>query len=106
MFTDAIESDVSATTTSYLFSLGYSDPFDRKGDLLAFLFGQPPKLVSGNDLRLGEDPDTSLHFEVFYRFTVTDNISITPGFFVITNPEHDRRNENIFVGAVRTTFRF
>jgi Carbohydrate-selective porin, OprB family/S-layer homology domain len=106
MFTDAIDSDVSATTTTYLFSLGYADPFDRKGDLLAFLFGQPPKLVSGTDLRFGKDPDTSLHFELFYRFGVTDNISITPGVFLITHPEHDRDNENVFVGAIRTTFRF
>lgn len=106
MFTDAIDSDVSATTTTYLFSLGYADPFDRKGDLLAFLFGQPPKLVSGTDLRFGKDPDTSLHFELFYRFSVTDHISITPGVFLITHPEHDRHNDNVFVGAIRTTFRF
>lgn len=106
MFTDAIDSDVSATTTTYLFSLGYSDPFGQKGDLLAFLFGQPPKLVSGTDLRFGKDPDTSLHFELFYRFSVTDHIFITPGVFLITNPEHDRHNENVFVGAIRTTFRF
>lgn len=106
MFTDAIDSQVSATTTSYLFSIGYSDPFDRKGDLLAFLFGQPPKLVSGTDLPFGKDPDTSLHFELFYRFSVTDNISITPGVFLITHPEHDRDNDNVLVGAIRTTFRF
>ncbi len=104
--TDAIDSDVSATTTTYLFGLGYSDAFGRKGDLLAFLFGQPPKLVAGNDLPLGKDPDTSLHFELFYRLGVTDNISITPGFFVVTNPEHDADNDTIFVGVVRTTFRF
>lgn len=105
-FTDAIDSDDYATTNTYLFSLGYSDPFGRDGDLLAFLVGQPPKLVSGTDLRLGKDPDTSLHFELFYRFGVTDNISITPGVFLITHPEHDRDNKNIFIGAIRTTFRF
>ncbi|MDY6936347.1 MAG: iron uptake porin [Cyanobacteriota bacterium] len=105
-FTDAIDSPISATTTTYLLGLGYSDPFGRKGDLLAFLFGQPPKLVGGNDLPLGEDPDTSLHFELFYRLGITDRISITPGFFIVTNPEHDRDNDNLFIGAVRTTFRF
>ena len=105
-FTDAIDSQISATTTTYLVGLGYSDPFGRKGDLLAFLFGQPPKLVSGTDLPLGEDPDTSLHFELFYRLGVSDRISITPGFFLVTNPEHDRNNDNLFIGAIRTTFRF
>lgn len=106
MFTDAIDSDAWATTTTYLFSLGYADPFDRKGDLLAVLFGQPPKLVSGTDLRFGKDPDTSLHFELFYRFSVTDTISITPGVFWIANPEHDRDNDDVLIGAIRTTFRF
>jgi hypothetical protein len=106
IFSNAIESDESATTTTYLFSLGYSDPFGRQGDLLAFLFGQPPRLVDGSDLLFGEDEDTSLHFEAFYRFSVGDRISITPGFFLVTNPEHDADNEDVFVGTIRTTFRF
>lgn len=106
IFTDSTVSDASATTTTYLFSLGYSQPFNRPGDLLAVLFGQPPKLVEGNDLFLGEDEDTSLHFETFYRFRVSDRISITPGLLYITNPEHNADNEDIFIGTLRTTFRF
>lgn len=106
MFTNSTVSDASATTTTYLFSLGYSDPFGRPGDLLALLVGQPPKLVDGTDLFLGEDPDTSLHFETFYRWRVSDRISITPGIMYITNPEHNANNEDIFIGTIRTTFRF
>ncbi|MCT7949623.1 iron uptake porin [Ancylothrix sp. C2] len=106
IFSNSTVSDASATTTTYLFSVGISDPFGREGDLLAFLFGQPPKLVRGNNLFLGEDEGTSLHLEAFYRFRVTDNISITPGFFVVFNPEHNYDNNDIFIGTVRTTFRF
>ncbi len=106
MFTNSTVSDASATSTTYLFSLGYSDPFGRPGDLLALLVGQPPKLVDGTDLLLGEDPDTSLHFETFYRWRVSDRISITPGMMYITNPEHNANNEDIFIGTIRTTFRF
>jgi hypothetical protein len=106
IFSNSTVSDASATTTTYLFSVGISDPFGREGDLLAFLFGQPPKLVRGNNLFLGEDEATSLHLEGFYRFRVTDNIWITPGFFVVFNPEHNSNNNEIFVGTVRTTFRF
>ncbi len=106
MFTNSTVSDASATSTTYLFSLGYSDPFGRPGDLLALLVGQPPKLVDGTDLLLGEDPDTSLHFETFYRWRVSDRISITPGIMYITNPEHNANNEDIFIGTIRTTFRF
>ncbi|MBF2006935.1 MAG: carbohydrate porin [Chlorogloeopsis fritschii C42_A2020_084] len=52
------------------------------------------------------DKATSLHFEVFYRFRVSDNVWITPGFFVVTNPGHIADNDTIFVGTLRTTFRF
>ena len=53
-----------------------------------------------------KDEATSLHFEVFYRFKVNDNLSITPGFFVVTNPGHIADNHTLFVGTIRTTFRF
>ncbi len=53
-----------------------------------------------------KDKATSLHFEVFYRFRVSDNVWITPGFFVVTNPGHIADNDTIFVGTLRTTFRF
>ena len=104
IFTDSTTSDASATTTTYLFSLGLSDPFGRKGDLLAFMAGQPPKLRTGNGVT--EDSDTSLHLEAFYRFRVNDRITVTPGFFYIINPEHDAGNDDILVGVLRTTFRF
>ena len=105
-FANAVNSDNYANTETYLFSLGYRDPFGKEGDLLAFLFGQPPKLTDGRGLRAGEDDDTSLHFELFYRFQVNDNISITPGVFYVTNPEHNEDNDDIFVGLIRTVFRF
>ena len=53
-----------------------------------------------------EDDATSLHFELFYRFKVNDNISVTPGMFVVTNPGHIAQNDTIYVGTIRTTFRF
>ncbi len=53
-----------------------------------------------------EDEATSLHFEFFYRFKVNDNIWITPGFFFVTNPGHIKDNDTLYVGTLRTTFRF
>ena len=52
------------------------------------------------------DKDTSLHLEAFYRFRVNDNISITPGLILITNPEHNNDNDTISIGTIRTTFNF
>ena len=53
-----------------------------------------------------KDEATSLHFEVFYRYKFDDNVWITPGFFAVTNPGHIADNDNIYVGTLRTTFRF
>ncbi|HEY9632019.1 MAG TPA: carbohydrate porin [Coleofasciculaceae cyanobacterium] len=44
--------------------------------------------------------------EAFYRYKITDNISITPGLFVIFNPEHNDANDTIYVGTLLTTFTF
>jgi len=92
-------------SSTYLLSLGIADPFGRKGDLLAFMVGQPPKLNLGALIER-EDDGTSIHFETFYRFQINDNISITPGFFYITDPGHISRNKDIFIGVLRTTFSF
>lgn len=64
-------------------------------------------LPDGTDEQFGrEDEATSLHFEVFYRYKVNNNVWITPGFFAVTNPGHIKDNNTIYAGTVRTTFRF
>lgn len=52
------------------------------------------------------DRDVGLHIEAFYRFQLNDNISITPGVFWLTAPNHDDRNPDAVIGAIRTTFLF
>ncbi|CAA9381222.1 Putative porin [uncultured Microcoleus sp.] len=84
--------------------------FGRPGNLLGFVFGVPPK-VTDTDVRREDgsrqkDDDTSYHLEGFYRFQVNDFISVTPGVYVILNPEHNNRNDDIWVGLLRTTFSF
>jgi hypothetical protein len=44
--------------------------------------------------------------EVSYDFPVNDNISLTPGFVAVFNPERDENNDTIFVGVLRSTFSF
>ncbi|MDX2239625.1 MAG: carbohydrate porin, partial [Leptolyngbyaceae cyanobacterium bins.302] len=44
--------------------------------------------------------------EAFYRFRINDNIAITPGVFVLFNPEGNSANNTQYVGVVRTTFTF
>jgi hypothetical protein len=80
--------------------LGEEDSF------AGFIVGQPPKVIHNSFGDNFEDADTSLHLEAFYHFQVKDNLAITPGLFVITNPEHNSSNDTIYIGTVRTTFTF
>ncbi|MBV6624626.1 MAG: iron uptake porin [Rivularia sp. (in: Bacteria)] len=77
----------------------------KSGSQLNFVFGMPPK-VTNNDILEREDKDTSLHFELSYNYPVNDSISITPGVVMITNPEHNADNDTIWVGLMKTTFKF
>ncbi|WP_066426350.1 iron uptake porin [Anabaena sp. 4-3] len=103
--TDSLQSDAVILSSTYTVSLGVYDPFGRKGDLLGFIYGQPLKLNNGLAVA-AVDAGNSTHYEVFYRYLVNDNISITPGFFIVTDPGHISRNNDIFVGTIRTTFTF
>lgn len=106
--TYASETDAFAVNTNYMFSLGFPDLF-QEGNVLGVLFGQPPKLIEVGDFSgssgLSENGD-SFHVEVFYQIKVNDNISITPGIFFVTNPGNIDNNNDIFIGTVRSTFRF
>ncbi|MEC4885640.1 MAG: iron uptake porin [Scytonema sp. PMC 1070.18] len=74
-----------------------------EGNLPGILFGIPP-YVSHSDVR--KDTENAYHIEAFYRWRVNDNISVTPGFWVILNPENNSENDTQYVGVLRTTFDF
>ncbi len=87
--------------------------FGKQGNVLGFIFGVPPKvsysdvtLTTGGVTRRQRDVDTTYQLEGLYKFQVNDNISITPGVIVLFNPEHNNKNDNEYVGTLRTTFTF
>jgi hypothetical protein len=84
-------------SNNYAVSLAANN-FGGQGNTLGIIVGVPPKS--------NQDRDTSLHLEAIYKVKVNENINITPGVFVITNPEHNASNAPIWVGTIRTTFRF
>ncbi|OCR02211.1 porin [Oscillatoriales cyanobacterium USR001] len=94
--------DDKATILNGAITLAFPD-LGRRGNLLGFIVGVPPKVTSSDG---AEDDATSLHVEGFYRLQVTDFISITPAVYMITNPEHNEDNDTIWVGVLRTTFSF
>ncbi|MEG3956643.1 iron uptake porin [Microcoleus sp. herbarium2] len=91
-----------ATIQNGAITLALAD-FGRQGNLLGFVFGVPPKVTESDVAR---NRNTSYHLEGFYRFQVNDFVSVTPGVYVILNPEHNNRNDDIWVGLLRTTFSF
>ncbi|GGA44549.1 iron uptake porin [Okeania sp. KiyG1] len=78
----------------------------KEGSLGGIIVGVPPIVTDGGDDDSLKDDDTSIHIEAFYRFQMNDNIAITPGVFVITNPNHIEDNDTLWVGTLRTQFRF
>ncbi|WP_199249655.1 iron uptake porin [[Phormidium] sp. ETS-05] len=93
----------NATVINWAVTLSFPD-VGKKGSLGAILVGTPPKVTS-NDTG-AEDLDTALHIEGLYRYPLTSKIAITPGFYIITNPEHNENNDAVWVGTLRTTFKF
>ncbi len=102
--------NASSDFTSWMVGLHFNDLI-KQGNAAGIIFGQPLfRTAASGAASLKDDPairrGTPYHLEAYYRFKVTDNISITPGAFVLFNPEGDKRNETTTVGVLRTTFTF
>ncbi|MGI0487176.1 iron uptake porin [Pantanalinema rosaneae CENA516] len=110
----------SVETLNWMAFLNFPDLL-LPGNLGAIYVGQPPRIIS-SDLPIGRNvPDfvneggvgdeggqknVTTHVEAFYRFNVSDNISLTPGVIFIFNPRHNNDNDMITIGILRTTFTF
>lgn len=102
--------DASSDFTSWMVGLHFKDIL-KQGNTAGLIFGQPLFRVSaGGQAQLTDAPGvrraTPYHLEGYYRYQVTNNVSITPGAFVLFNPEGNSRNETTVVGVLRTTFTF
>lgn len=111
----------SVDTINWMAFLNFPD-LGARGNLGAIYVGQPPRIISsdlpngrnvpsfvteGNALAgPGGQPGTTTHVEAFYRFRVSDNISITPGVIFVFNPRQNSANDTITIGVLRTTFTF
>jgi carbohydrate-selective porin OprB len=78
------------------------------------IFGMPPK-TTDNDFgpNVGtvltnrrQDKDATYHLEAFYRYKLSDNVTVTPGLFMLFNPEGNNNNDTVYVGTIRTTLTF
>ncbi|MBW4677387.1 MAG: iron uptake porin [Desmonostoc geniculatum HA4340-LM1] len=93
---------------AWSYGLGIALPdFGKKGNVLGIFAGAEP--YSRN--RIGLAPglagnDVPYHFEGFYKYRVSDNISITPGVIWLTSPGQNSGNDDAIIGTLRTTFTF
>jgi hypothetical protein len=94
----------SAEVINYAVQFVFPDLF-KEGNLAAFTFGQQPTLVRGG-VGVPVDRATGFHIEGSYRFQVTKNISITPGFIYLTRPNQDPASDGGVIGVIRTSFVF
>ncbi len=96
-----------ADVWSYGLNLAIRD-VGTPGSTLGFVFGVPPvarRVQLGGGANVSNSA-TPYHAEVFYRFNINDNIDVTPGFFAVFRPDGDINRDTVYVGSVRTTFRF
>ncbi len=93
----------SATLFNWAVTLGLPN-LGGQGNLGGVIIGQPPRVTDSSTSR--EDEDISLHLEAFYRYRLNQNVFLVPGLFVVLNPEHNQDNDAIWLGSLRTVFRF
>ncbi|XWK87049.1 MAG: iron uptake porin [Phormidium sp.] len=107
MYTDAtLIRRGSADIWSY--GLGVAVPnLGRPGNLLGLFAGVEPYVAGiSAGSRSSFSRDLPWHIEGFYKFQLTDNISVTPGVIWLMAPEQNKNNDDIFIGTLRTTFSF
>jgi hypothetical protein len=75
--------------------------FGKKGNVLGIFGGASPYA-----LNRGGGNKVPYQIEGFYKYRVSDNISVTPGVIWLTAPGQSNSNDDAFIGTLRTTFTF
>ncbi|MEC4816129.1 MAG: iron uptake porin [Scytonema sp. PMC 1069.18] len=89
---------------AWSYGVGVALPdFGKKGNVLGVFAGAEPYSrnragFTGNDI--------PYHVEGFYKYQVSNNVSITPGVIWLTSPGQNSDNDDAFIGTLRTTFTF
>ncbi|BAB76249.1 iron uptake porin [Anabaena sp. FACHB-709] len=85
------------------YGIGVALPdFGKRGNVLGIFAGAQP-YARGVQAGANEVP---YQVEGFYKYRVSDNISITPGVIWVTNPGQNSNADDAIIGTLRTTFTF
>lgn len=98
-----VPSDKTTTNNSqsWMAGLQWSDVF-LKGNSAGVAVGQAP---TGQNLK-GNDLDAATMLEIFYKYQVSDHISITPAIFYASNNQRLVDNSSNWGGVIQTKFTF
>ncbi len=92
---------------TYAVGIAFPD-LGTQGSILGFLGGVEPTLrglhAAGAPAKFARD--NAYHLEAFYKYQLTDNISITPGVIWLLAPGQNANNPSDVIGTFRTTFTF
>ncbi|MCP9820826.1 carbohydrate porin [Synechococcus sp. Cruz-9H2] len=107
---DTFDQIDGAQTQSWYVGLQWSDVF-IKGNSFGMAVGQPTFFTKSGDGDIIEANDGNYAWEWWYKFQVTDNISITPALFYLSVPlgqlqKNSSDTFDNFGGLVKTTFKF
>ena len=84
---------------------GQHAPHGRTGSL-GVAVGQPTWIAESDDGDVNEE--AGFAWELFYKFQVTDNISVTPAITYLSKPypEQGSNGMSAFSGLIKTQFKF
>ena len=91
--------NAATDSQTWFAGLQWSDVF-IKGNAAGFAIGAP-----GNAASLADDKK-ALMWEAFYRYKVSDNVSITPAVFYVSNNQGLKQASDNYGGVIQTTFKF
>jgi len=100
------KSGPTADAKVYSGGLGFIFPdLFREGNEGGIAVGVPPTVYDASGAS-AEDSDTPLAVDLYYDFAISDNITITPGGILLFNGNGSSDNDTVFVGALKTKFKF
>ena len=95
---DVVEVQKGESVDLWTWNFGFNFlDIGKEGAVLTLGGGLPPK---------GDVEDSSYIIQTQYKFPINKNILLTPGVFVILNPNNNSDNDAIWMGVIRTTFKF
>ncbi len=97
-------SDADGELFNWAVLAGFPDLF-RQGNYGGLSVGSYSHVSDGTGIFVEAD-DAPLLAQAFYRFKMSDNISVQPGLFYIANPLGSDQNDNIWIGSLRGQFSF